>query len=247
MVTDVIVLQHVEPETPGAIQPALERAGVATHVVHIYAGDPVPTTLGDAAGLVLMGGPMGVYDQDRHPHLREELRLIDHALAIDAPVLGICLGSQLLASALGADVRPSGRQEIGWLPIEWAPDAAHDPIVGAAATGAATTGTGALTAFHWHGDVFDLPHGARLLARSAITPLQAFAYRERAYGFLFHLEVDEPLVNAMLRAFGDEVRSAGLDPDHIRSGAATHGPALTTAAIDIFGRWAQLAARTSIP
>ena len=91
--------------------------------MRLFKGDPVPTSLGAAGGLIIMGGPMGVYDDDRFPHLRDEMRLIEAAVRDGKPVLGICLGSQLLAAALGANVRPSGQQEIGWHEVSLAPAA----------------------------------------------------------------------------------------------------------------------------
>ncbi|MBI4308419.1 MAG: type 1 glutamine amidotransferase, partial [Chloroflexi bacterium] len=110
----VLVLQHAAPETLGAIADALKAAGLAFRYVRTFAGEPVPQDLGDAAGLVAMGGPQSVYEQDRFPYLRDELRLIERALKAGRPILGICLGSQLLAAALGAPVTRGKQKEIGW-------------------------------------------------------------------------------------------------------------------------------------
>jgi GMP synthase (glutamine-hydrolysing) len=100
----VIVLQHVGCETLGSIEGALLQAGLQFDYVRTFAGDAVPLTLHDACGLIIMGGPMSVYEEDRYPHLREEHRLIESALSLNKPVLGVCLGSQLLAHVLGAKV-----------------------------------------------------------------------------------------------------------------------------------------------
>lgn len=109
----VLVVQQVANEPPGTLLPALAAAGVDARVLHPYAGDPVPRTADALGGLVLLGGPMAVYERHAHPFLADELRLVDRALERGIPVLGVCLGAQLLAHALGADVRPGGTVEFG--------------------------------------------------------------------------------------------------------------------------------------
>jgi GMP synthase (glutamine-hydrolysing) len=110
---EVIVLQHAPCETLGTIEDSIIAAQMKARYIRSYAGDPVPDSIDSAAGLVVMGGPMGVYDQEQYPFLRQELRLIERTVADRAPVLGVCLGSQLLATALGAQVRKGSRKEIG--------------------------------------------------------------------------------------------------------------------------------------
>lgn len=229
----VLVIQHVEPETTGALGTALATMGLAERTVRTYAGDSVPRQMGAAAGLVVMGGPMGVYEQDRHPHLGDELALIGDALERQVPVLGICLGSQLLAAALGSRVYPGPAKELGWYQLEWLPDAARDPVFHRVATTP-------LTAFHWHGDRFDPPPGARVLARSAMTPVQAFAYGSRAYGLQCHLEITRPLLKTIVTAFADEARAAGRDPTAILAEGDTFLSALSRTAASVFGTWAAL-------
>jgi len=229
----VVVVQHVAPETSGAIGRAIEARGYELRVVRAHLGDEVPRRLGEAAGLVVMGGPMGVYESGRYAHLRSELALIEDALAVGAPILGVCLGSQLLAAALRASVHRAPRAEIGWAPIEWLAAAARDPVF------APIVGSG-LTALHWHGDMFELPLGAVPLARSALTAHQVFAYEQRAYGLLCHLEVTQAIVAGMVDAFADEARAAGSDPTQIGRDGARYLPALTGVAPALFGRWARL-------
>jgi GMP synthase (glutamine-hydrolysing) len=236
----VLILQHARCEGPGRVGQALHAAGIPYQVIHAADGEPVPRTLdnagpGGAAGLVVMGGPMGVYEHDQHPHLRAELRLIEAALAARAPVLGICLGSQLIAHALGAIVRPGPRKEIGWFPVHWMAEALNDPIVGPVAAAP-------LTAFHWHGDVFDLPVGAEHLARSALTPYQAFRYGASVYGLLFHLEVTPPLIAGMTAAFAGELAAEGLDGDALLAAAYASEATLTWVGRQVFGGWAAMAA-----
>ncbi|HUL02041.1 MAG TPA: gamma-glutamyl-gamma-aminobutyrate hydrolase family protein [Gemmatimonadales bacterium] len=228
---DVIVVQHVPQEPPGAIGDALAAAGVSTRFVRPYARDPVPTELDGAGGLVVMGGPMGVYEADRHPFLRDELGLIEAALRHDVPVLGVCLGSQLLAAALGADVRPSGRQEIGWYPVRLSRETKGDALW----TGVEPE----FVAYHWHGDVFELPKSAVSLASSDLTTHQAFR-SGRAWGLLFHIEVSRGIVQGMVGAFAEELRRHGLDGQSILRDCERYLPALERVRTTVFERWAAL-------
>ncbi|PSQ76720.1 MAG: hypothetical protein BRD35_05575 [Bacteroidetes bacterium QH_7_62_13] len=227
----VLVLQHVRPEPPGTIADALDDHGVWHRTVQLFRDDPVPATL-DADGLVVMGGPMGVGDLDDRPHLRAELDLIEQALREERPVLGVCLGSQLLAHALGASVRPGPQKEIGWHEVILTEAASDDPLFREV--------DGPFTAFHWHGDVFALPDGATQLARTAQTEHQAFRYGESAYGLLFHLEVTPKTVAWMTTAFQDELTEEGLDGAAIRRAAMIHEAVLRDTAESVFGRWAEL-------
>jgi GMP synthase (glutamine-hydrolysing) len=231
-VAEVLVLQHVAPETAGRIGDAVATAGHSLRVVRSFAGEPVPKSLEAVAGLVVMGGPMGVYERDRFPYLHDELRLIEQALRSEQPLLGVCLGSQLLAHALGADVRPGAAKEIGWHGLTLDERAATDLMLSGAPR--------AFTAFHWHGDVFDLPAGAVGLARSARTAWQAFRYGAKAWGLLFHMEVTEPMVAGMVQAFPDELAGAGLEGREILAHAASHLPTLERIATRAFARWATL-------
>jgi GMP synthase (glutamine-hydrolysing) len=226
----VLVIQHVRSETPGKIGAVLRTEGISTKVVRIFEGNKVPDELGEAAGLVIMGGPMGVYEQDRHPFLRQEIRLIEEALKREEPVLGICLGSQLLASALGARVRPGKRKEIGWYPVRLTESAKTDPLWKGV--------TGSFIAYHWHGDIFEVPRGAVSLASSALTKCQAFRYGRSAYGFLFHMEITEKIIRDMARTFADELRAEGLDGAAISRGAKAHLPRLNWIGSEVFRRWA---------
>lgn len=196
----VAVLQHVAVEGPGRISEALDRAGHDWHVVALYEGQPVPMIDG-LDGLVVMGGPMGVGDTDRYPHLADERTLLRACLDADVPVLGVCLGSQLLAATLGSDVRPGEAIELGWHDVTLTADGRHDPVLGRMPRRFAP--------LHWHGDVFDLPPGATALAGSELTAVQAFRYGRTTYGMLFHLEAHQAQVEAMAEQFPEDVASAG--------------------------------------
>jgi|FaiFalFF_MnMetaG_3_1042247.scaffolds.fasta_scaffold00167_11 GMP synthase (glutamine-hydrolysing) len=228
----VFVLQHAACETLGTIADALQEARVDATYIRAFAGEPIPTHMGEAVGLILMGGPMGVYEQDRYPFLVEEMRLIERALAAGTPILGVCLGSQLLASVLGAHVRRGPQKEIGWFPV-WLTEAARADVLWAGVTSP-------FIAYHWHGDVFDCPSGAVPLAYSEVTACQAFRYGTSAYGLLFHLEVTEPLIAEMVRTFAEELREAGLSGEEILRQAPQHLPAVQQIGRTVFRAWTRL-------
>ena len=225
----VLVVQHEEFEGPGTLREAL--AGRDLRFVRTFAGDPVPRALAEDA-LVVLGGGMGVYDRDRLPHLGDEIALCAAAMSVAKPVLGICLGSQLLAASLGAAVGKAPRKEIGWYGVTLLPDARGDALFDALPR--------RFPAFHWHGDAFTLPEGALPLASTAMTPLQAFRMGARAWGIQFHLETDEQVLEAMLSGGAGELREAGADAGRIRTRAREELPQLRERALAVFGRWADL-------
>lgn len=190
----LLAIQHVPWETPHRILDAC--GGLDVHTVKPLAGQPLPGH-DEVAGAVVMGGPMNVEEVDVHPELGAEREWLAEAVRRELPVLGICLGAQLLAKALGAEVRRGERPELGYGPVEILDS--EDPIVGALAP--------STIVLHWHGDVFDLPAGARHLARSERTEVQAFR-RGNAWGVLFHPESDFALLEAWL-AVPEMVREAG--------------------------------------
>jgi GMP synthase (glutamine-hydrolysing) len=148
------------------------------------------------------------------------------------PILGVCLGSQLLAAALGANVYPGRRKETGWNRVTLADFAVLDPLFADVPK--------SFTAFHWHGDIFDLPRGAALLASSALTAHQVFRYGKNAYGLLFHMEVTLPQINTMVATFADELQAAGPNSSAIKLNAHTHLPQLQKIGGEVFRRWVAL-------
>jgi GMP synthase (glutamine-hydrolysing) len=225
----VLVVQHEEFEGPGTLREAL--AACDLRFLRIFKGDPVPRTLAEDA-LVVLGGGMGVYDRDRLPHLNDEIALCAAAVSAGKPVLGICLGSQILAAALGAAVGKAPRKEIGWYGVTLRPEARGDALFDALPH--------RFPAFHWHGDAFTLPEGAIALASSALTPLQAFRAGTRAWGIQFHLETDEQVLEAMLSGGDAELREAGADAGRIRARAGEELSQLRERALAVFRRWADL-------
>lgn len=180
----LLAIQHVPWEGPHRILDACGALHVQT--VKPLTGQPLPAH-DEVAGAVVMGGPMGIHEVDRHPGLTSEREWLAEALRREMPLLGICLGAQLIASGLGAEVRPGEGPELGYAPVEVLdPD---DPLLGALAP--------STTVLHWHGEVFDLPEGATHLARSERTEVQAFR-RGNAWGVLFHPESDLALLEAWL-------------------------------------------------
>jgi GMP synthase-like glutamine amidotransferase len=178
------ILQHVEFEGPGLIADELAARGRGYRVYRQDAGDGVraPESFG---GLVVMGGPMGVHDGAQHPFLEQERELLQASVARGVPVLGVCLGAQLLAAALGAEVTTGAAPEIGPGEVQLTDLGQRDPVLG---------GEGAtLPVVHWHQDTFAIPDGAVWLARSGQFPHQAFRMGESAYGLQFHCEVNRAL------------------------------------------------------
>ena len=228
----VYVLQHIHCETLGTIADALNSRGITAHYLRSFAGEAVPRDMADAAGLIIMGGPMGVYEQDLYPYLRDELRLIEIALRQDKPVLGVCLGSQLLATALGAKVKKNTAKEIGWFPISLTDRARQDRLWKEIEP--------SFAAFHWHGDIFDLPRGAASLASSALTPCQSYRYGTNAYGLLFHMEVTREQIALMVDTFQDELHTEGIDGRALVAQSETHLAAMQKIGATVYQRWAGL-------
>ena len=173
-----VCLKHVPFEGPGAFATALTARGVRLeHYLVPQVGLPKDT--GDL--LIVMGGPMSVNDSDSW--IAEETAFIRSALQAGKPVIGVCLGSQFMAKSLGATVRPGKALEIGMTPVRLTAEAKQDPVFGILPE--------SFEVFEWHGEVFDLPKDCVPLASSDLAPLQAFRYAARAYGLLFHLEMEE--------------------------------------------------------
>jgi len=226
----IVVLQNHPAESLGAIAASLEHAALAWQYVRVYDGQPIPAEIRGAGGLVVMGGPQTVYQLDRYPYLRDEIRLIEDALRENKPILGVCLGSQLLAAALGAKVYRNETREIGWYRVRLAAAAQQDRLLRGLPP--------EFVAAHWHSDIFDLPAGAVALAASEKTPVQGFRHGDRAYGLMFHAEMTNEILEALVAEFGEGLRRVGLDGGAILAEAPRHLPKLGQIGETIFARWA---------
>ena len=188
---------------------------------------------------MVLGGPMNVDQVDRFPHLQTEVEAIQDALDRDIPVLGICLGAQLIARALGAPVGPAVRKEIGWYDVCVSEPGLGDPLLSNFAP--------TERIFQWHGDTFDIPRGAEHLASSTLCPNQAFRYGKKVYGLQFHLEVDAPLIERWLSIPVHQAEIAALegavDAGEIRSETVSRIDSACDLAARTFGEWIHLFGR----
>jgi GMP synthase (glutamine-hydrolysing) len=226
----ILVLQHHPAENLGAIADALEEAALAWQYVRVFDRHPIPKDVKGLGGLIVMGGAQTVYQLDRYPYLRDEMALIEGALKADKPILGVCLGSQLLAATLGAQVRRGEQREIGWYPVRLNDNAKDDRL---------TSGLPSeFVAAHWHSDVFDLPKDAIALASSDKTAVQAYRYGAKAYGLLFHAEMTREIMAALVSEFGEGLKRVGIDGDAMLIDAEKHLPTLGKIGDTIFSRWA---------
>lgn len=221
----VLVIQHAESETMGLLEPFCRELGIAWHLCRPYAGEPVPPATQPYQGVIVMGGPMNVEENERYPFLAEEVRLLQSALRRQVPVLGICLGAQLLAKAAGAEVFHGPAPEIGWFPVQLTEQGQQDPLW----TGLPTE----FVTFHWHGDTFDLPPKAIHLASSQQYAHQAFRLGEQAYGIQFHLEITPELVQRWV------AESPQVEPAPILEGLAQHAEPAAQLGRTVLTRWLQ--------
>lgn len=205
-----VVVQHAAVEGPGLILDLARLRGLEIDVRRMDLGASVPSP-DRIGGLVVLGGPMGAYETDKHVFLAEECGLIAEFVRRKRPVLGICLGAQLLAKALGANVFPGPGQEIGFGLVELTSERSRDPLLGPVGP--------SLPVFHWHGDTFDVPEGATLLASSAAYPHQAFRYGDTAYGLQFHIEPDPEMWSAWSRLLPGGVMKGTEERQHLTTQA----------------------------
>ena len=232
----LLVFQHSAREPLGVFDPMLRRAGFRIRYVNFSRQPDQRPEVGRYNGLVVLGGPMNVDEADRFPHLTTEIAAIREALALGIPILGICLGAQLLAAALGANVRPHTVREIGWYPLNPTADAGQDPLCRHLGE--------QQHVFQWHAYTFDLPPGAVHLASTPTCPNQAFRHGDRAYGLQFHLEADEHLIQRWLHVpeYRSEAESSGTEQvlDRILRDTHDHSPQALSLSQRVFGEFIEL-------
>ena len=221
------VIHHVGFEDLGTLAPVLEARGYRLDRVDVTIEALDRLDPGASQLLVVLGGPIGAFDEARYPFLVDELALIRARLAAGKPTLGICLGAQLMARALGARVAPTGGKEIGFAPL----------TLTAAGRQSALAALEGVAVLHWHGDQFDIPAGAARLAGTGFTPNQAFALGRHALGLQFHPEIDVARLEQWLVGHAGELAEAGIDPCCLRAQAREVGPRLAAAAREMLLRW----------
>ncbi len=194
-----LLLQHLQIEPAAIIGEMIEEAGHRIEPVRMDRGEPVPQSLSGFDGVVVMGGPMSANDTHLS-FVADEIELLREAIKVDLPVLGLCLGAQLLARAAGAEIVTSPVRELGWYPVLRTRYSAGDPIFRA-------LDDDGLMVFQWHGETFTLPDSATLVATHTDVPQQAFRIGSSQYGLQFHIEVDEPIIESWVEA-GESERAA---------------------------------------
>jgi GMP synthase (glutamine-hydrolysing) len=241
-----VVLSHVPFEDLASFAPELERRRFAIETIHVPAAAfPLPQAQ-HCDLLIVLGGPISVYDTQDYPFLAAEIECIRQRLAARRPILGICLGAQIMAAALGARVYPgSAGAEIGWSPLEPVV-AKSNPSKSAPSHSVPSHSVPSwfapliapdLSVFHWHGDTFDLPAGTRPLARTARYPNQAFALEHYGLALQFHPEVTAVGLERWYVGHSCELRQRGLSIAHLRADANRHASALVNANNQFFNLW----------
>lgn len=227
----VLALRHLAFEDLGLLEPLLRERGYARIDYRDAGVDALDAAEAEAADLlVVLGGPIGAEDEALYPVLTEELRLIERRLAAGRPLLGICLGAQLMARALGAAVRPMphGRKEIGFAPLSLSEAGLASPLAPLRA---------GQPVLHWHGDQFALPAGLPSLAATPLCPHQAFMAGPAALALQFHLEADPHRIEQWLIGHAAELGQAGVDIAALRRDTAEHGPGLRAALAAVLDAW----------
>jgi GMP synthase (glutamine-hydrolysing) len=233
MTRSCIAIRHVAFEDLGLIGPLLAARGydVRFHDAGVEPFDAETFVAPDL--VVVLGGPIGVYETDSYPFIVDEIAAIATRLAADKPILGICLGAQMMAAALGARVTPGPARELGWAPL----------TLTTAGAASVLAPLGASPVLHWHGDNCELPAGCELLAATPHCPVQAYVRAPWQLALQFHLETEPPRFERWLIGHAVELGKAGIDPRDLRAQAQTHGPAARELGSKVLAAWLDSVAR----
>jgi GMP synthase (glutamine-hydrolysing) len=223
-----IAIRHVAFEDLGLLAPIMEREGWTVSFCDAAVDDLSHRSIRDAELLIVLGGPIGVYEADNYPFLNAELALLEHRLQRDLPTLGICLGAQLMARALGSRVFAGPAKEIGWGTIDLTPEGASSCLRRLGKD---------RTVLHWHGDTFDLPQQASRLASNANYENQAFAYRHNALALQFHLEADPRQLEEWYVGHAVELAVAKISIPDLRTITQKLSKTVAAQAEQVFTEW----------
>lgn len=221
-----LVIRHVVFEDLGVFDPVLRELGYRIEYVDAGFGRVDAGAVSEADLLVVLGGPIGVGDQQAYPYLTDEIKAIADRIALGRLTFGVCLGAQLIAAALGAAVEPTGRFEVGYAPLTLA-DVPDNPLAP----------LGDVPVLHWHGDQFSIPDGAVLLASTPGFPHQAFTFGPAVLALQFHLEADPDGLEQWLIGYVSDLAAHGIAPATIRGDAARYGPQLADRARRVLSAW----------
>jgi GMP synthase-like glutamine amidotransferase len=225
------IIRHIECEGPGHLGTVLEQSQIDYQLVAIDRHDPLPDSVNDSSGLVIMGGPMSVNDDDEW--IRQETRLIQQAIDNDLPVLGHCLGGQFIAKALNANIKRNPVKEIGWLPVHASADGEGLPAW-------LESFQSPQTVFHWHGETFELPAGASKLLSSEHCQNQAFQYKDNVLAFQCHVEMTQEMVDQWSELYEDELSQPSSTihrREQMLADSTLHIPRLNQLASEIYRYW----------
>jgi GMP synthase (glutamine-hydrolysing) len=224
-----IAIRHIAFEDLGTFEDVLHAHGFSVRYVEAGVEDLTSLNVLDPDLLVLLGGPIGAYEEDAYPFVLDEVRIAERRVASGKPLLGICLGAQVLARALGARVYPGPAKEIGWGPLTLTEAGDASPV--------AHVGDAHTSMLHWHGDTFDLPAGATLLASTPLTANQIYSVGAATLAFQCHPEVRTRFIERWLVGHACELAHAGLRPADLRAATALYGAALETQGKRCFEQW----------
>jgi GMP synthase (glutamine-hydrolysing) len=231
---NILVLQHEPHEGIGAWEPIFNTAGRKLVTRNLFAGEKVPLEeeLCEWDGIVIMGGPMSANDGESLDFIRDELKMIPQILQLKIPLLGVCLGSQVIAKGLGSKVYKGAKKEIGWYPLKLTASAEKDKIFGGLGS--------SIMMFQWHGETFDLPSGAIHLSNSPLYPHQAFRYTDRIYGLQFHCEMTDSMIREWVEKGQEELARAEISGEKILEDTPKYLSTLRQWAHHIAKKWLAL-------